>query len=187
MSVATLTEAIRDRIEEPWKKSLLIKDRDLWYRLCSSLDVLEDTQLAIASFAEIDPEAAKGMLYLTVYGLLQALFVQQDAACHLCEALKLPVPTMKKIPTLWHVRTTRNDTVGHPTKRGNKSDVCYHFISRMTLTPEGFQLLSFDRLGTLSARHESIPMLVADQEKAMGTVLAEVLKTLEQEQDARDV
>ena len=49
-------------------------------KLCSALDIIEDTTLAIKSFQSCEwTTKAIGMKYLLIYGLLQALFVQQDA------------------------------------------------------------------------------------------------------------
>jgi len=57
------------------------KDPDNWDRICSSSDVINDTTKAIKSYVKSDyPNENVGFQYLFIYGLLQALYLQQDAA-----------------------------------------------------------------------------------------------------------
>jgi hypothetical protein len=72
-----------------------------------------------------------------VYGVLQVLYVQQDATRTIatCSGLSLEFPK-----ELADIREVRNDSLGHPTGRGA-------FISRSTLSPDGFQFLVPSRKG----------------------------------------
>ena len=83
-----LERRIRDLINEPRKRRLLIKRGPLWHQLCASLDAIGDSQLAIAAYPAA-PGSDDGEVYLAIYGLLQACFLQQDAIHNLCEALDL--------------------------------------------------------------------------------------------------
>lgn len=57
---------------------------------------------------------------LYIYGLLQALFLQQDAANGISTALLgKKIDFKQEYPSLFEIREIRNDTVGHPTLRGN--------------------------------------------------------------------
>lgn len=62
--------------------------------LCSSLDVIADTELAFDAYLEnLHSPATTGEFYTLLYGIMQALFIQQDAVKHVIEALALePVP-----------------------------------------------------------------------------------------------
>jgi hypothetical protein len=104
----------------------------------SSLDVIEDTQMAVDSYFEHSVAPQSGDCYTKVYGILQALVVQQDAVKHLFEALDCPYQLS---PDLKNIREIRNRACGHPTKLKRKR-LSFHFISRATLSQEGFQLIS---------------------------------------------
>ena len=92
-NISQLTSDIRDLIDDPRKKHLLLKDSIAWNMLCSSLDVIEDTDYCLEAFLTTDIDSLDdGNKYMYVYGTLQALFVQQDAVEHLTESLKIPYP-----------------------------------------------------------------------------------------------
>ena len=67
------------------------------------------------------PEDTKGR-YLYTYGLLQALFVQQDAV----ESINAVITDAQRVdwhalfPEAYNIREMRNDVVGHPTNRNNR-------------------------------------------------------------------
>src|SRR6266487_2877884 len=161
-SIHEQEERIRDLINEPRKQYTLIKKLGLWHQLCSCLDVIGDTELAIAAYTvqELGPD--KGAAYLAVYGLLQALFLQQDAIFNLCESLGIS-DTISNYPRLQEIREMRNASIGHPTKRGRKPPFSYHAISRLSLSSRGFQLLTSDETGTSKFEWISIPKFIADQ------------------------
>ena len=117
MKIHKYTQEIRDIINEPRKQFHLIKNKKFWNQLCSSLDVIEDCDLAITAYIDGDFGTDHGEKYLKLYGILQALFLQQDAVANLCESLGLP-NGLSSHPKLKDIRDIRNDSVGHPTKRG---------------------------------------------------------------------
>jgi hypothetical protein len=191
-----LTEVIRDHINDSRVSHLLRKSVYRWNLLTSSLDVIEDAELAIeahdgagAAASEItwkpDYQSASGSLYLATYGLLQALVIQQEAVFHVCEALDIPL-RLKSFPKLQGIREIRNISVGHPTKvdRPRNVPVSHHFISRMTMGKHGFQLLSFYDDGTYSSRDVWIPAILEDQKTDLGQVLREVIDELERRKAA---
>lgn len=86
------------------------KDDGDWSKLWTAVDNIEDTQSAIEEYSSL-----KGFSRLAVYGLLQAIYVQQDAVGHLEEAIQIQTPDWKKdCPGLSKIRDIRNETVGHP-------------------------------------------------------------------------
>jgi hypothetical protein len=62
------------------KFHILVQVRPDWNRLTSSLDVIGDTELAFDAYLEhLHDPATPGELYILLYGVMQALFIQQDA------------------------------------------------------------------------------------------------------------
>ena len=97
------------------------EDPDNWDRICSSSDIINDTIRAIESYVKSDyPDEDIGLQYIFIYGLLQALYLQQDAVKKLFEVLHKCYPQDQKFlyePSneLKEVRRLRNETTGHPT------------------------------------------------------------------------
>jgi len=181
----TYMRAIRACINKPRKQQLLMRDRGLWSQLCASLDVIEDANFAIQAYADRAYEDTPGAHYLARYGLLQAFFVQQDAVTHLQEALGLP-GTVPNDPLLKDIREIRNDTAGHPTKRGGRKkgeQPTYHSISRITLDADGFQLLSYNN-GASKSRNIVTSDLIAMQRDGITGLLTVIIDTLRNQERA---
>ena len=175
---------IRRLINQPRRQNNLIKDLPCWNQLCASLDAIEDTKLAINSYVAIESGNDKGQLYLLVYGVLQALFLQQDAVNNLCEALAIPVER-SKYPRLQEIRKIRNESIGHPTKRNqSKGKHSYHYISRISLTLKGFDLLTYFHDGKFESKYISIEECITDQDKYLKDILSAVIENLKREERA---
>jgi hypothetical protein len=102
-------QALRSFISCPPHQSFLLPDTRRWNMICAALDVLGDTEAALDAY--LDAPAA-GHPYINAYGLLQALYLQQDAVRHIFEAVdKAFTPS----EALKEVRRIRNETIGHPT------------------------------------------------------------------------
>jgi len=112
-------QRIRNFIDEPRRQYVLSKNRALWSQCWSCLDVIEDSELAVVAYSAGEFGTSVGARYLAVYGLLQALFLQQDAVINLCESLGLP-ETIDNHLRLKEIREIRSDSIGHPTKRSRK-------------------------------------------------------------------
>lgn len=99
----------------------------------TSLDLIEDCQIAIEEFEATEVIGVEGRTTLYIYGVLQALFCQQDGLFHL---YKCTVNTeTNEINNLFNefnfnkeIREVRNDIAGHPTNR-KKSE--YYFVMRI--------------------------------------------------------
>lgn len=158
----------------------------MWLQLCSSLDIIEDTEFAITAFVSKEFGASKASYYLATYGLLQALYVQQDAVKHLCDSLGIAHDRSKDYPRLEEIRQIRNNSVGHPTKRDKDKGrpTSFHFITQMTLNPNSFDLVSEYSDGKSENRHISISSLVDDQCKFVSEILDSVIKKLEDDETA---
>lgn len=133
-----LSESVRDHINTHRYQSVLLDDSKTWNQICSSLDVIGDTLYAVDSYdAEEFPEDV-GLKYIYTYGILQALFLMQDALRHLSEAFNI---SYELTETLKEIRNTRNASIGHPTKQDQKGKRYYNYISRISMTKFGFDLL----------------------------------------------
>jgi len=149
-----------------------------WLMLCAAMDVIEDTQQAIEAYiaAPANRNRRVGERYLRTYGVLQALFVQQDSARDLCNALS--------VPHLWNpspverVRELRIKSIGHPTvtRKSQRSRQSSHFIVQISLGNRGFELHSFDGDGNMTRQSVSIPKLAAEQVKHINETLKALLK-----------
>jgi len=102
-----------------------------------SMRIIEDTTWAIQYYLEADHPRSHGGKYLYLYGLLQALVLQQDAICSLSEALfKSKISFNTNFPDLSAVRNLRNEVAGHPIDRDNT------FISNFKLTKDNLSYTS---------------------------------------------
>jgi len=126
-------------------KDILMPDSRKWYQFCSSLDVIEDTNEAIEYYSNFDWPKLVGGQYLSVYGLLQCIFVQQDAVINLAESLGCKDITKKDFT---HERKTRNVAVGHPTKFNDKGEIWYTFVNRNMLAKDNIYLTQESRNGS---------------------------------------
>jgi hypothetical protein len=175
-NVAELEQQIRDFINNPRKQHALLQETAAWNLLCSCLDTIGDTELAFDAYKDAGNPSTDGAAYLLVYGALQALFVQRDAVENLCQALAI---AYVRDPLLNDIREIRNDSAGHPTKRGGGKGRAYNFISRSSLTKEGFDLMTtYPDSRSPLFRHVSIPSLIASQRDILQNVLSEVLEKL---------
>jgi hypothetical protein len=93
--------------QDAWNK----RTEGKWSKLWSSFDTIEDTFIAITEFRVATP-----INKLSIYGVLQALVVQQDAVRHLEEAIGLKAFKLKDYPDLKRIREIRNETIGHPSE-----------------------------------------------------------------------
>jgi tetratricopeptide (TPR) repeat protein len=175
-----LEQQIRDFINNPRKRHALMQDTAAWNMLCSCLDTVGDTELAISAYEQSSKPPTVAATYLLVYGILQALFIQQDAVENLCQALVIDYAPDR---LLKEIRDVRNDSTGHPTKRGAGKGQAYNFIGRSSLTKEGFDLMTTypDERRPLF-RHVSIESIIKDQRGLVQKALTEVLKRLKAEE-----
>ncbi|MGF7058643.1 hypothetical protein HNR33_002322 [Brassicibacter mesophilus] len=171
---------VRDYINEPHTQYKLMKNLTHWHQVCSSLDVLEDTTWGIEFYNNSDYPAEVGGKYLYTYGLLQLLFVQQDAIKHLSEIFNIEVNLKRDYPELYEIREIRNDTIGHPTKRGHK-DPSYIYISQITLNKRGFQYLSKIINEEMEFKDVNIIDLVKKQKNQVSNILNEIINKLNNE------
>jgi hypothetical protein len=179
-SVDELEQEIRGFINRPRTQYALLQDTAAWNLLCSCLDTIGDTELAIDAYKQSSNPSTVGATYLLVYGALQALFVQQDAVENLCQALAIDYV---RGSLLTDIREIRNDSTGHPTKRGSGKGRAYNIISRSSLTKTGFHLMTtYPDSRSPLFRQVSIESLIEGQRDILQRVLTEVLGKLKKEE-----
>jgi len=113
----------------------------------SSVYIVQDTQQTIEFYNNFDLTKCKfgnwleekNLLYLMIYGFLQALILQQDALINICIAFK--VSTKNRIRDNYvfkEIREVRNSSIGHP---ANRKDHSKNFISQTSVSQFYFEYL----------------------------------------------
>jgi len=174
-TVAEVAHRVRDLINEPRTHALLRRDEASFNVLCSCLDAIEDTQQGIDCYPVDSTERESGPLYVMLYGILQILYVQQDALADMTACVGL---AYKRDRLLSDVRNVRNTSVGHPTKTHKGSS---HFMVRVSMSPRGFDLmtlLSEDRAPRFES--VSIPDLIEKQSRVVRETLVRIAEHLEE-------
>lgn len=133
-----LTDSVRDHINTHRYQSVLLDDSKTWNQICSSLDVIGDSLYAVESYDAKEFPEDVGLKYIYTYGILQALFLMQDALRHLSEAFDI---SYELTGALKEIRNIRNASIGHPTKQDQKGERYYNYISRISMAKSGFDLM----------------------------------------------
>ncbi len=181
------------------RRFLMFRDKPMFMQMSSVIDTIGQTELAINTFSICNYDKRdKGQLYLVIYGLLQGIFVQQDAVRHLCKILKIDENINKKHPRLEEIRDIRNAAAGHPTlkdrflkgkvnknarsEKGERGLEAYNFVSQFSLSKETFDLITYYNNGQFEQKKISTDELIADQQKFVSEILEEVLRQLLEEE-----
>lgn len=116
---------------------------DQWSTLCVAMDTLEDSSLAMEHYETSGIGEENGEKYLKLYGLLQAIFLQQDSIRYLYKIFVgsdlLPGSTWRRI------RELRNLTVGHPIEKKDKTSTKRCSIARISISSNGFMLMLWNK------------------------------------------
>lgn len=101
----------------------------------------------------------------------------QDALRHLSEAFNI---SYEFIETLKDIRKARNASIGHPTKQEEQGKRYYNYISRISMTKAGFDLMrsSGDRLHSFS--YVDIAKACPDQLKGVIDAYRKIVQRLEE-------
>lgn len=125
-----------------------LNERDRELKVRSSLYVIQDTQLVINFYLSDDLKEVgsnlskfdlKSFSYLIVYGILNSLYLQQDAIISLCIALNIcDKSIIFDNYILNKIRNIRNNSTGHPSNRRDKGKT---FISQLSVSKYHFNFL----------------------------------------------
>lgn len=176
-----LIDRIRHHINETTRQAALLKNVGQWLQLTAALDVLEDSSWAVQYYLETDyPIDVKGK-YLFTYGLLQALFLQQDAIFSINKALfGTDIDLKVQYPTAYATRELRNDVVGHPTWRDGGKHFVY--LAQISLCKKSFYYIKQSGIdGNVESITVDIEGAVSDTAKAINRILTHALEELDSE------
>lgn len=173
--VERLEDVVRDHINTGRYQSDLLKNSRNWNQICSSLDVIGDTTFAITSYLSSQYPGEAGLKYIFTYGILQAIFIQQDALENLSEAFDLKY---ERPAALRRIRNIRNASIGHPSKQDAGKERFYNFISRMTLSKDGFDLLRHSDSKSYEAVSVDIPRIIEEQLSEIVAGYAQIVEKL---------
>lgn len=179
--ITQLCSRVRDFINDPRRQSLLLRNRPDWFQICTALDAVDDSQLGIDAFHST-PRTAVGQGYLQLHGLMQCLFLQQDAITNLAKALDTP-EKWQDYPRLVEIREIRNDVTGHPTRRDqdrSRPTPSFHTVLRQSVGTEYLEVISDFADGKTEHRFFSLTEIISDQERYVSQMLANVVASLEQ-------
>lgn len=175
--MSELLRQIRIYVNESWQRYLLLQDTANWNLLCSSMDTIGDTEIAVESYLQSDTPKNDGDKYIALYGILQVLFVQQDVISHLAEALGVEYELSDELS---EIREIRNDTAGHPTKRGKGKGKAFNFTSRITITKDGFSFMTAYPSDDPKFQNVNLINLIETQKKHLENALEDVLNKLKE-------
>ena len=184
-SIHELSQALRDIVFDPLTEHLFLNGLKDRYQIAACLDTIEDTQLAIDEYRLLDipPEwANKGRLYLVIYGVLQATFLQQDALRHLAKALQSTFQT-DEIPRLKEIRDLRNMIAGHPTSYHRNKEDAFYAISRISLSLQSFEILEYIDQKSKNMIFIGIKEILIDNEDIIGQTLRSLQRKLKDDID----
>lgn len=165
-------------------KIFLNKNKGFWDQLWTSLDVIEDIEVAIQDFKDLGAESFLKVSYIHTYGLLQALYVQQDAVNNLKESIFGEIIKWEQeYPSVFSIRTIRNESIGHPTKneRSKMEINIYCVIDRSSLSREGFSYAIWSSVG-FKRKSTKFADLMQKQEEALVEELSKLLEKIKEEE-----
>lgn len=175
--IEELTRKIGCLISKIEKRNLIMQNMSDWDKCCAAIDVIEDAQCAIDYYKTTDyPNNYKGK-YLFTYGLLQALFMQQDALLSLSSVLYTKFDFRNDYPEIYEIREIRNDTVGHPTNRKDKK--CIH-LGQCFLEKDTFRYIIYPNAESVEV---DVQNLLIKQEEFAIEILNKILNKLQKEID----
>lgn len=171
---------IRQHINREEKQKELLKKLQQWLKLTSALDVLEDSSWAVEYYCDMEYPADMRGKYLYTYGLLQALFLQQDAINSISQALfGNSINYKENYPKAYKVRELRNDVVGHPTNRGGNRFI---YLAQIHMEKESFFYIDEDSANeSNNGVTVDVFAAISDSAKCINNILKDSLDALDSE------
>jgi hypothetical protein len=115
-------------------------DKDRWNKFCIAMDTLEDTNLAISAYTKLGLGGTDEGRYLHFYGVLQAVYVQQDTITSLIKLINVKPSSDNDQSSGWKtIREIRNHTAGHPVDRKTfvtRVNLEFGYVSLQTQHPD---------------------------------------------------
>lgn len=174
-----LCEGIRRRLNySSMSINWYVSDKHIYYGFCGALDSFQDALLAESEYEQIFDKC--GGRVSSVYGFLQALYVQQDAVRVLADSVNLDW-TASKCAELETVRAMRNRLVGHPSKAGNKrQDKSWAMINSSDIYRDRFSMILY----WYDKPSERVEIVIddfrRDNYQALASALRDIVKKMDQ-------
>ena len=176
-----LIKRIRLHINRTEKQAALLENRKKWLRLTAALDVLEDTACAVGYYFGTEYPSDINGKYLFTYGLIQSLFVQEDAIQSIFKSLfDKEIDFKIDYPEAYKVREMRDDVVGHPTDRyrGEK----FIHLAQCSMKKDCFYYTKWDgKHGTHESIHVNVINAADEVAKCVNDILNTSVKDLDRE------
>lgn len=144
--------------------------------------VLEDAELAIAHYLENAPSGAPGAGYLRTYGVLQAAYLQQDAARVLREAFGLDSTKWPK--AMDKLRDLRNRAIGHPVDAPGKKRPAT-IIARYALSTGSLEVLQITPDGPSPSSSVDLRVMLREHSEALQRWMKELVDELQYREEER--
>lgn len=146
----------RDMINDPRRHYNLFKRPKDFNTVCSAMDIIDDILYALNSYAA-SKHADQGLAYLEIFGVLQGLYVQQDAIRKLYLIITgKEIDLNSDYPDIKVVRDIRTRVAGHPVTGNGAS----HFLVRYTVSKWGFKLWEYHSDGNKIAKSVNLFELI---------------------------
>lgn len=138
--ILDLCNTLNRTIHEPFYLNFYNIPNELKYnQTFTSIDLIEDSQIAIEEYEGATSLGTQGRSTLLIYGLLQSLFLQQDGLYHLYKCVvdeKIKQTDFFEIFSFdKDIREVRNDIAGHPT---NRKSTEFYFIAKGPISKDRF-------------------------------------------------
>ena len=181
--IVELEQNIRDIFNIPRRHKKTRSDKAAFFQACSAMDAIGDTELALQEYISCDTTFSDGLNYIFVYGVLQAIFLQQDAIRHLAESLELEFNLPQELRV---IRELRNEAIGHPTKKTQKKGIkSFHQISRVSLSKNEFQLVSsYSDKEEYDIKDINLNEIIKTQSNFSERLLSEILDRLREDENS---
>jgi hypothetical protein len=181
---------IRDILTSQYPDVQFGGDSKIISQFGTALYVVEDCECAIGAYETMQWPREVGGQYLAVYGVLQAMFVQQDAVQALYEAIDEKFEFSHE---LVRIRHARNRCIGHPAKdtqggkrakdtQGGKRAVDHHMIIQVTLSHAGFRTQSMNEPHGIRQGSVNLREMISTQRSIVDSALDKLLPAVNRAQ-----
>lgn len=158
--------------------------REHWAQLCAAMDVVRDSQRAIDKFQKIGEINYNHGDSLYIYGLLNAFYLQQDAATTIYKIIlkEKELKYSNEYPEINKIRIIRDD-VCHATDRNIKKEkiIAQIFMNPSPVTKHGFDYRKYttsDGKRKVDTIHVDIDDCIAKQANDIKDILCTICKKI---------
>lgn len=134
--ILELLDKINEELCRTYKQNLLCENNTKYNKCYSAIYLLQDIAETFSFYKTCKDETLSlGAKYLMIYGILESLFMQQNALNDLLNSLDFSNINYKNsYPEIFKIREIRNDIAGHPTNRDKNKTSYSTYLSRPDLS-----------------------------------------------------